>query len=66
VDKPMRGHALMQAIARVNRVFKDKPGGLVVDLPRFRRRAETGACHLYGKWRHQLSEAFALADNALN
>ena len=31
IDKPMRGHALMQAIARVNRVFKDKPGGLVVD-----------------------------------
>jgi type I restriction enzyme, R subunit len=31
LDKPMRGHALMQAIARVNRVFKDKPGGLVVD-----------------------------------
>jgi len=31
VDKPMRGHTLMQAIARVNRVFKDKPGGLVVD-----------------------------------
>ena len=31
VDKPMRGHNLMQAIARVNRVFKDKPGGLVVD-----------------------------------
>ena len=30
-DKPMRGHGLMQAIARVNRVFKDKPGGLVVD-----------------------------------
>lgn len=30
-DKPMRGHNLMQAIARVNRVFKDKPGGLVVD-----------------------------------
>ena len=33
VDKPMRGHGLMQAIARVNRVFKDKPGGLVVDYP---------------------------------
>jgi len=32
VDKPMRGHGLMQAIARVNRVFKDKPGGLVVDI----------------------------------
>src|SRR2546421_5721494 len=31
VDKPMRGHSLMQALARVNRVFKDKPGGLVVD-----------------------------------
>ena len=31
IDKPMRGHELMQAIARANRVFKDKPGGLVVD-----------------------------------
>ncbi len=31
IDKPMRGHSLMQAIARVNRVFKQKPGGLVVD-----------------------------------
>jgi len=31
VDKPMRGHNLMQAIARVNRVFRNKPGGLVVD-----------------------------------
>ncbi len=31
IDKPMRGHGLMQAIARANRVFKDKPGGLVVD-----------------------------------
>jgi type I restriction enzyme R subunit len=31
LDKPMNGHNLMQAIARVNRVFKDKPGGLVVD-----------------------------------
>ena len=30
-DKPMQGHGLMQAIARVNRVFRDKPGGLVVD-----------------------------------
>jgi type I restriction enzyme R subunit len=34
IDKPMRGHGLMQAIARVNRVFKDKPGGLVVDYLR--------------------------------
>ncbi len=31
IDKPMRGHGLMQAVARVNRVFRDKPGGLVVD-----------------------------------
>lgn len=31
IDKPMRRHTLMQAIARVNRVFRDKPGGLVVD-----------------------------------
>ena len=31
VDKPMQGHGLMQAIARVNRVFRDKPAGLVVD-----------------------------------
>jgi len=31
LDKPMKGHGLMQAIARVNRVFKDKPGGLIVD-----------------------------------
>src|SRR5688500_9233324 len=30
-DKPMQGHGLMQAIARVNRVFRDKPGGLIVD-----------------------------------
>ena len=31
IDKPMQGHGLMQSIARVNRVFKDKPGGLIVD-----------------------------------
>ncbi|MFX7709140.1 hypothetical protein ABTJ90_19665, partial [Acinetobacter baumannii] len=31
VDKPMQGHGLMQAIARTNRIWKDKPGGLVVD-----------------------------------
>jgi type I restriction enzyme R subunit len=31
IDKPMRGHGLMQAIARVNRVFQDKPAGLIVD-----------------------------------
>ncbi len=31
IDKPMKGHGLMQAIARVNRVYGDKPGGLIVD-----------------------------------
>jgi len=31
IDKPMKNHTLMQAIARVNRIFKDKPGGLIVD-----------------------------------
>ncbi|WP_443700767.1 type I restriction endonuclease subunit R [Pseudomonas sp.] len=31
IDKPMRGHGLMQAVARVNRVYRDKPGGLIVD-----------------------------------
>ena len=36
IDKPMRGHTLMQGIARVNRVFKDKSGGLVVDYLGYR------------------------------
>ncbi len=52
LDKPMRGHGLMQAIARVNRVFKDKPGGLVVDYLGLARRVETGAGHLHRKRRH--------------
>ena len=42
VDKPMRSHGLMQTIARVNRVFKDKPGGLIVDylgIAHFMKRA---------------------------
>ena len=42
VDKPMSGHNLMQAIARVNRVFKNKPGGLVVDYLGPRRRTQEG------------------------
>ena len=41
-DKPMRGHGLMQAIARVSRVFKDKPGGLVGGLLGPRGLAEAG------------------------
>ena len=51
VDKPMRGHGLMQAIARVNRVFKDKPGGLVVDYLGLARPIEAGAGHLHRKRR---------------
>jgi type I restriction enzyme R subunit len=53
VDKPMRGHGLMQAIARVNRVFKDKPGGLVVDYLGLARRTEGGAGDLYRERRHR-------------
>ena len=53
VDKPMRGHGLMQAIARVNRVFKDKPGGLVVDYLGLGRRTEAGAGDLHGERRHR-------------
>jgi UvrB-like protein len=43
VDKPMRGHGLMQAIARVNRVFRDKPGEPRRRLPRTGRRTQEGA-----------------------
>lgn len=41
IDKPMRGHGLMQAIARVNRVFRDKNGGLVVDYIGIGERLKT-------------------------
>jgi hypothetical protein len=53
VDKPMRGHGLMQAIARVNRVFKGQAGRAGRRLPRPCRRAETGARDLYGERRHR-------------
>ena len=46
IDKPMRGHGLMQAIARVNRVFKDKPGGLIVDYLGLAEELRA-ALHLY-------------------
>ena len=49
VDKPMRGHGLMQAIARVNRVFKDKPGGLVVDYLGLAARTEAGPGQLHAR-----------------
>ena len=47
VDKPMRGHGLMQAIARVNRVFHDKPGGLVVDYLGLADELQAGAGDLH-------------------
>ena len=52
LDKPMRGHGLMQAIARVNRVFHDKPGGACRGLPRVGPRVEAGTGDLYRKRRH--------------
>jgi type I restriction enzyme, R subunit len=64
VDKPMRGHGLMQAIARVNRVFKDKPGGLVVDylgLADELRRALTTYTEAGGTGRTALNQEEAVA-----
>ncbi|MFQ5598733.1 MAG: type I restriction endonuclease subunit R [Nitrospiria bacterium] len=64
VDKPMRGHSLMQAIARVNRVFRDKPGGLVVDYIGIANELKN-ALKVYtdskgkGKTAHNAEEAFA-------
>ena len=51
VDKPMRGHGLMQAIARVNRVFKDKPGGLVVDYLGLAQDLKQALAIVHGKRR---------------
>ena len=64
VDKPMRGHGLMQAIARVNRVFKDKPGGLVVDylgLADELKRALATYTEAGGKGETALDQAEAVA-----
>ena len=44
-DKPMQGHGLMQAIARVHRVFRDKPGGLMVDLHSVREKIVSARGH---------------------
>ncbi|WP_444895722.1 type I restriction endonuclease subunit R [Microbulbifer sp. SSSA005] len=65
IDKPMKGHNLMQAIARVNRVFKDKPGGLVVDYIGIASELKqalktyTGA-NGKGKPTHDAHEAYAI------
>ncbi len=64
VDKPMRSHGLMQAIARVNRVFKDKPGGLVVDyigLANELRRALAVYTESGGKGKTAINQAEAVA-----
>ena len=64
VDKPMRGHGLMQAIARVNRVFRDKPGGLVVDyigLAQDLRQALTAYTESGGTGRTALDQQEAVA-----
>lgn len=65
IDKPMKGHNLMQAIARVNRVFKDKPGGLVVDYIGIASELKK-ALHTYtnsqgkGQPTHDAQEAYAI------
>ncbi len=64
LDKPMRGHGLMQAIARVNRVFKDKPGGLVVDylgLANYLRRALVNYTESGGAGRAAIDKEEAVA-----
>jgi len=64
VDKPMRGHGLMQAIARVNRVFRDKPGGLVVDylgLADQLKRALADYTNSGGKGKTAVDQAEAVA-----
>src|SRR5256885_8438559 len=63
-DKPMRGHGLMQAIARVNRVFQDKPGGLVVDylgLADQLKRALADYTESHGKGRPTIDQNEAVA-----
>lgn len=64
LDKPMRGHGLMQAIARVNRVFRDKPGGLVVDylgLAHELRQALANYTESGGKGQTAIDQAEAVA-----
>ena len=53
VDKPMRGHGLMQAIARVNRVFRDKPGGLVVDYLGLSHELKQALANVHPERRHR-------------
>ena len=59
VDKPMHGHGLMQAIARVNRVFRDKPGGLVVDYLGLADELRKALAVVHGERRPRQGGAFA-------
>src|SRR6185312_12537760 len=63
VDKPMKGHGLMQAIARVNRVFRDKPAGLVVDYIGVAQNLKNALSIYSGSDRDQtgIDEALAIA-----
>jgi type I restriction enzyme R subunit len=65
VDKPMQGHGLMQAIARVNRVYKDKPGGLIVDylgLAYHLQRALAAYTESGGKGETAIDQELAVAE----
>ena len=65
VDKPMQGHGLMQAIARVNRVYKDKPGGLIVDylgLAYHLQRALAAYTESGGKGEMAIDQELAVAE----
>jgi type I restriction enzyme R subunit len=54
VDKPMKGHGLMQAIARVNRVFRDKPAGLIVDYIGIAQNLKSALGQYSGQDREQI------------
>lgn len=71
VDKPMKGHNLMQAIARVNRVFKDKQGGLVVDYIGIANELKSAlkdytASHGRGRPTVDTAEAYAVLEEKLD
>jgi len=71
VDKPMKGHNLMQAIARVNRVFKDKQGGLVVDYIGIANELKSAlkeytASHGRGRPTVDAAEAYAVVEEKLD
>jgi type I restriction enzyme R subunit len=65
VDKPMKGHGLMQAIARVNRVFRDKPAGLVVDYIGIAQNLKSALGQFSGRDREQTGIDEAEAVRAL-